>query len=152
MAMTVMGDKIYVAQDRFIWVLDELGFLLDVKEFAASSTLSPWITHMTSDGNMLYLCDQVNHQIYYGINTFKKRGSFGSQEGQFQAFAGMAVNGNWVVSDSLQDRIQLFHPAYESWTDLSELIDLPSQPLSLALNDKMLFVTTALSDVVSVIP
>jgi hypothetical protein len=151
-AMTVMEDKIYVAQDRFVWVLDELGYLLDVKELPATGALTPWITHMTSDGKELYLCDQANHQIYYGLTTFQRRGSFGSLVGQFQTFSGMAVHGNWVLTDSLQDRVQLFHPAYESWTDLAELIDLPSRPLALALNDKTLFITTALSDEVSSIP
>jgi thiol-disulfide isomerase/thioredoxin len=151
-AMTVMGEKIYIAQDRFIWVLDELGYLLDVKELPATGALTPWITHMTSDGKELYLCDQANHQIYYGLTTFQRRGSFGSYAGQFQAFSGMAVNGNWVLTDSLQDRVQLFHPAYESWIDLAELIELPSKPVALALNDKTLFVTTVLSDKVSAIP
>lgn len=151
-AMTVMGDKIYIAQDRFIWVLDELGYLLDVKELPTTGALTPWITHMTSDGKELYLCDQANHQIYYGFNSFQQRGSFGSHAGQFQAFSGIAVNGNWVLTDSLQERVQLFHPAYESWIDLTELIELPSKPVALALNDKTLFVTTALSDKVSAIP
>jgi hypothetical protein len=152
-AMTVMKDTIYIAQDRFIWALDDHGYLLNVQEFAPSSTQPlPWITHMTSDGQYLYLSDQMNHVLHYGFNSFKKRGSFGSKQGQFLAFAGLAVNGNWIVSDALTGKVQLFHPAYESWNELSELVQVPSKPLSLAINDKSLYMTSHLSDEIKVIP
>ncbi len=147
-AMTIMNDQIYVAQDNYLWVFDELGYLLEMIEIVTnSSSATPLICSMASDSKQILLADQANHQVMvFDGRSFSHSGSYGTEAGQFQIFSGMALDGNHLVLDSLQNRIHCYHPAFNYWSYLPEYKQMQVQAADILVHQDTLYLASYAND------